>query len=66
MHAMTLNVDDSVYDTFKGLLGLLPKDKVSLVEDERLKEPNKDSKEIFLEVREGRNVEEFDLKELKR
>lgn len=33
MHTITLNIDNSVYDKFKILLEMLPKDKITIEED---------------------------------
>ncbi|MCV6608130.1 MAG: hypothetical protein OIF32_07960 [Campylobacterales bacterium] len=33
MHTITLNIDNSIYSKFMGLLDLLPKDKVTIEED---------------------------------
>lgn len=33
MHTITLNIDNSIYSKFMGLLELLPKDKVTIEED---------------------------------
>lgn len=33
MHTITLNIDNSIYDNFKSLLEMLPKDKITVEED---------------------------------
>ena len=33
MHTLQLKIDDSVFDKFMGLLEMLPKDKVSIVDN---------------------------------
>ncbi len=33
MHTLRLKIDDSVFDKFMGLLDMLPKDKVSVLEN---------------------------------
>jgi hypothetical protein len=33
MHTITLNIDNSIYGNFKSLLELLPKDKITIEED---------------------------------
>lgn len=34
MHTIQLNIDDSVFDKFMGLLDILPKDKIKVTSDE--------------------------------
>ena len=33
MHSIRLDIDDSIYDKLMGLLDILPKDKVQIVDD---------------------------------
>lgn len=60
---MTLNVDDSAYETLKGLLGLLPEDKVSLVEEGWSDEPNEETLEAMKEIEEKRTKPVLNLRE---
>ncbi len=34
MHTIQLNIDDSIFDKFMGLLDILPKDKVEVTSDD--------------------------------
>ena len=34
MHTIKLNIHDSIYDKLKGLLEILPKDKLEIIEDD--------------------------------
>lgn len=33
MHTLQLKIDDSIFDKFMGLLDILPKEKISILED---------------------------------
>lgn len=59
---MTLNVDDSAYETLKGLLLLLPEDKVSLVDGERASEPNEETIKAIKEIDEKRTTTVLNLR----
>ena len=53
MHTVKLNIDDSIFDKFMGLLDILPKDKVEVMSDKEY--PSVSFEEAKLKVEKALN-----------
>ena len=53
MHSIKLNIDDSIFDKFMGLLDILPKDKVEITDEREY--PSISFEEAKLKVKKALN-----------
>ncbi len=65
MHTIAIECSDKAYSHIVYMVEHMLKNEAHIIDDKR-NEPNEESKKIFMEIKEGKNVEAFDLKELKR
>jgi hypothetical protein len=65
MHTIAIECSDTAYSHIVYMVEHVLKNEAHIIDDNR-HEPNEESKKVFLEVREGKNVEDFDFRELKR
>ena len=58
MHAVTLKVDDSVYQKLMSILELFPKSKLKIERHDE-PQPNKQTLKAIKEIEQGQNCESF-------
>ena len=47
MHTLQLKIDDSIFDKFMGLLDILPKEKISVVEEQVVTSKEEVQKRVY-------------------